>query len=259
MKWNKQMPPSSVLRLVGILILCVVGSRPTAFGANAPAAPGEASEDLARHFALLKNEHTLAARFICEKQLAALDTPLVSEGRLWIQKGSNAAEGAVRFSTEKPYVSELILTGGKVLARSQHEGDWTTTNQSTRPGLTAVMMQLGAWSTGNADKLNEMYAVTKSDAKIPNPPEGVAHTVVSSKVETNSFVLTPTNSDMLKAIKQLTLTLDHQDGSLLFLEIQTQQGDMTRYWFIDVKRNIFLPPNVFTPGSEPLVPAESTP
>ncbi len=135
---------------------------------------GDALKALTDHWAGLRDVQTLEARFVCEKQLAALETPLHSEGRLWIGKSRNDRSDApqgVRFSTDKPYVSELILTGGKVYARSQHEADWTKTNQSSRPGLTAVMGQLGGWSTGDATKIAEMYSVAVSADHVPAAPE----------------------------------------------------------------------------------------
>jgi hypothetical protein len=107
------------------------------------------------HLASLKGTMTLEVGFVCEKRLAMLESPLASSGRLWVRGGN---DGAMRLSTQKPYVSELILEGGKVHARSQHETTWTTTNQSTRPGLTAVMLQWGGWSTGQRGNLTEMYA-----------------------------------------------------------------------------------------------------
>jgi outer membrane lipoprotein-sorting protein len=217
---------------------------------------------LAAHWAPLKNLRTLTARFICEKDLAALDTPLHSEGRLWIGKGdAKSTDTGIRFSTEKPYNSALLLTAGKIYARSQHETDWTKTNPSSRPGLTAVMGQLGGWSTGETSQIAAMYSVTKSDAHIPAIPE-----ILHGKSDQGSgavgggavdvFVLTPTNPDLAKVVKTITLALDHQTNVLRYIEILTQQADATRYWFFDVKLNANLPPNIFKPGAELTVPSE---
>src|SRR3954471_21161373 len=86
--------------------------------------------DLAGQWKSLKDVRTLHAHFICEKKLQTLDTPLVSQGELWIKKDSKDVPGGVRFTTNSPYLSELILTEGKVFARSQHETEWTKSNQS---------------------------------------------------------------------------------------------------------------------------------
>ena len=169
-----------------------------AIGQTLPADP-DALGELASHWAGLKDVHSLTASFVCEKELAALDTPLHSEGRLWIGKqNGKAGEDEVRFSTEKPYVSELILAGGKVYGRSQHEAEWTKTNQAARPGLTAVMGQLGGWSTGDTSQIAAMYSVAKGAAVIPAKPGAVA----SQDGGVDVFVLTPTNADLAKAVKR---------------------------------------------------------
>jgi outer membrane lipoprotein-sorting protein len=222
-------------------------------GQTVPAG-GDALKELEAHWAGLRDVHSLEARFVCEKDLAALDTPLHSEGQLWIGKRSAASnEDGVRFSTEKPYVSELILTGGKVYARSQHETEWTKTNQSSRPGLTAVMGQLGGWSTGDTSQIAAMYAVTKSAAAIPTMP--MKH-VAGDEGATDVYVLTPTNADLAKAVKTVTLALDRKTNVLRYIEILTQQDDATRYWFFDVKLNVDLPAGVLKAGAGLMVPGE---
>jgi outer membrane lipoprotein-sorting protein len=213
----------------------------------------DALGELAAHWAGLKDVHSLTASFVCEKELAALDTPLHSEGRLWIgkQNGKTGEEG-VRFSTEKPYVSELILAGGKVYGRSQHETEWTKTNQAARPGLTAVMGQLGGWSTGDTSQIAAMYSVAKGAVVIPAMPAAM----VQPDGGVDVFVLTPTNADLAKAVKRVTLALDEKTNVLRYIEIVTQQDDATRYWFFDVKLNADLPVNVFKAGAELMVPGE---
>ncbi len=226
-------------------------------GQTMPAGGEGALKELADHWAGLKDVRTLEARFVCEKVLAALDTPLHSEGRLWIGKGGGGAKdegnAGVRFSTEKPYVSELILSGGKVFARSQHEAEWTKTNQAARPGLTAVMGQLGGWSTGDSSKIAEMYSVARSSEPVPAVPlDGAEKTERAADV----FILTPTNADLAKSVKSVTLALDRQTNFLRYIQILTQQDDVTRYWFLDVKGNAALPADVFKAGTELMVPGE---
>ena len=213
-------------------------------------------QQLSAHWAALKDVKTLSARFVCEKNLAALETPLNSEGRLWIlKKDADKDNGAVRFSTETPYISELILADGKVFARSQHEEEWTKTNQASRPGLTAVMGQLGGWSTGDTSKIADMYAVTIGDpANIPPAPGAK-----TERRPIDAFLLTPTNKDLAKAVKQVTLALDSTSHYLYFIEITTQQDDITRYWFVDVQTNSPLPTDVFKPDGALVMPEDRKP
>ncbi|HVX84872.1 MAG TPA: hypothetical protein VH253_08660 [Phycisphaerae bacterium] len=207
----------------------------------------------------MKDVRTVHARFVCEKQLKLLETPLVSSGEVWIRRSGEKEGGAVRFSTEKPYVSELILVEGKVYARSQHEAGWTKSNQSSRPGLTAVMGELGGWATGDAGKVSQMYRVALAagkEAEIPVVPKegGDLHVVAGVGGGVDTFVLTPTNEDLAKAVKKITLALDRGTGGLMYIAIETAQGDVTRYWFGDVERNGELPKGVFE--AKEGVPAE---
>ena len=159
-----------VFWVVAVGMICMGIARGCVPTARAPAS-GVALEGLQKDLGGLKGVNTLEARFVCEKRLALLESPLVSSGQLWIRKGSGKGEGgggggggtAVRFSTEVPYESELILAVGKAYGRSQHETAWAVNSQSARPGLTAVMQQLGGGSTGDAGKLTDFYAVTRGD------------------------------------------------------------------------------------------------
>jgi outer membrane lipoprotein-sorting protein len=219
----------------------------------------DAAKTLIAHLAALKDTQNLEARFVCEKRLEALETPLISRGRLWIRKGDpREGQGAVRFSTEKPYVSELILARGKVLVRSQHESDWTQTNQSGRPGLAAIMAQLGGWSTGEPGKITEMYAIASSADPLPGMPPSSDTPRPPSAVDT--FALTPTNKDLAKVVKRVAVAIDRSTHHLVFLEILTQQDDHTRYWFYDVKINVELPADIFSPSAAaPALPPATSP
>ena len=48
----------------------------------------DALADLQACLETMKDVKTLQVGFVCEKRLAALETPLVSSGRLWIRKGA---------------------------------------------------------------------------------------------------------------------------------------------------------------------------
>jgi len=240
-----------------------VAQTPMAAGGAAGAGGGTALQALQKHLAALNDVKTLEGQFVCEKRLMMLDSTLASSGRVWIRKsdgkGGGAGEAAVRFSTEKPYLSELILTDGKVLARSQHETKWTTTTLATRPGLTAVMAQLGGWSTGDPGKLAEMYTVERAagdQAAVPARPTvesaGGAGGAGGGKAgdaatQADMFRLTPVNKDLAAAVKDIRVAMEKQSSKLMFIEIVTPQGDVTRYWFTDVRLNGQLPADVFKP------------
>jgi outer membrane lipoprotein-sorting protein len=215
-----------------------------------------AASDLQAHLAGLHSIRTLEVQFTCEKDLAMVDSPLISTGRLWIRQADKSAPSAVRFSTEKPYVSELILTDGKVFGRSQHEEEWTVNAQSNRPGLSAVMGQLGGWSTGDAGKLRDLYAVDRSTVEVPVIPDASADEKLPPHID--RFRLTPVQADLAKAVKHIDIAVDHDSPRLVFLEIVTNQDDQTRYWFYAPRVNAALAPDLFKPKGD-LKPADDVP
>jgi hypothetical protein len=234
--------------------LVILAGVMSARGQSTTTAPAEAKSDtealkgLEGHLSSLAGIKTLEVEFTCEKRLAMLDSPLVSSGRLWIKGGDKG--NAVRFSTQVPYVSELILAEGKTYARSQHETSWTSGNQSSRPGLTAVMLQLGGWSTGQTGKLETMYAVNRpqKDAQVPARP-GAAKGEGGGAAEL--FELTPVDKDLAVAVKRVMLGMEKGvvgvPSRLSYLEITTAQDDVTRYWFYGGKVNGELPADIFKP------------
>ncbi len=217
----------------------------------------DALRELEAHVAAMKDVRTLEMEFVCEKRLAMLEEPLVSSGRLWIRKGGGNAGNAVRFSTEKPYVSEVILAGGKMHVRSQHEQKWTTTDQSARPGLAVVMMQLGGWSTGEAGKLGETYGVSRARESVPDAPKAadVAGTQLAMKADgLDVYDLVPLQKDLAAVVRRVRVAMERQTHKLAFIEIESRGqggdaagGDVTRYWFLDAKINAALPEGVFDP------------
>jgi outer membrane lipoprotein-sorting protein len=219
----------------------------------------EAAEDGAAKFreqlAAMKDVRTLQSGFVCEKRVAGLDWPLVSGGRFWMRKGDGKVGGAgggggMRLVTERPYMSDLIFAGGKVFARSQHETEWSQTNQAVKPGLTTVLLQLGGWSMGDAGKSVEMYAVTARRGDVP-PCPGADEKQMRAAKGAELFELTPVDKDLLVAVKRVTLALDTQTHGLTYVEIVTQQEDVVRYWFFEVQVNTAVAADVFKPGVPP--------
>jgi len=206
---------------------------------TAPAGAATANAALDAHLKANAAIKTLQTDFVCRKDLAMLESPLVSRGTVTIAKPQS-----VRFSTLKPYVSELILNDGKVLQRSQHETAWTKSDPSARPGLNAIMGQLAGWSVGNAGKISEYYAVAWAEKPLAASPDAGAKQAATSA---ETFLLAPTNGDLQKVIKQLTLAFDPQTHHLLAVQFVTQQGDTTTYWFAAPTIDAALPADVFAP------------
>src|SRR5438105_801295 len=87
------------------------------------AAPHPADEPallaLNNTFHPLQSINTLQTDFLCRKDLVDFDTPLLTSGTLIA-----ARPDLYRFSTLKPYLSEIMQQGTKVFRKTQHETTW---------------------------------------------------------------------------------------------------------------------------------------
>ena len=224
----------------------------------------DATVRLTGHFAAMKDIQTLQASFACEKQNSLLAKPLISHGRLWIRRGDimKAGAGAIRFTTEQPNLSEFILADAKVYARSERDKKWTKSDQKSRPGLPAVMEQLGNWSTGEMNNVSELYSVAMGiadvapgNAEVIEIPAADGFPAVKAKGDLEFFVLTPKNAELQKNIRQITLAIDKTTHTLLSVEILAKKSDVTRYCFLNVRTNVELPKDVFVPTDGKLPPS----
>jgi hypothetical protein len=230
------------LRLAGVLLTALF-VRGLAAGDPAASSPAPGTDALAAHFAAMKNVSTLQARFDCQKRMKMLETPLVSSGTVRIAKSRGAV--SVRFSTDLPYLSEVILRGGQVWMKSQHEAEWSKADQTGRPGLAAIMGQLANWSVGEAGALGDMYDVTSVSSVVPARPESKD---VKNDAVTDSFALAPKNKSMAQSLQQIRLVFDQKTHGLLYVEIRSTQGDVTQYWFYDVELDAKLGQDTFSPA-----------
>jgi hypothetical protein len=228
-------------------------------GDGSAATVPDAAAELAMRLAAIRGVRTLETQFVCQKRVVNLETPLLGGGRMWMEaaEADDAGSGGMRIATEWPYVSELILTRGKAMARSQHETEWSTTAQSERPGLTATMVQLGHWSLGERGR-EDLFAVSRGGEAIPARP-GVSSGRGSAAPQADAmpgvlFVLAPVNKELQISVKRVTLGFrapatdpsdhavraDRTDPTvalLIYAEIVTAQDDVSRYWFFDAHLN----------------------
>lgn len=192
---------------------------------------------------LLQGRHvrTVLAAFVCVRQIGTQDPPLVTSGTLYAERPDSA-----RYSTTQPYRSDLILEDGKVYARTQHENDWTKSNQSSKPGLTAVAGQMAAWSVGEPRKLEEYYSVQNGSAEIPAAPVGAAGLEAKSA---RQFELTPDHRDLKKVVERIRVAFDASTKQLRFVQINAVGGEVITYWFAPAD-DVKLPKDIFEPKRE---------
>ena len=199
-------------------------------------AVGEARMAFGARLAGLKETKMLQIQFTCTREIQDVETVLTSAGGLWVRAGNHKAGtamvgsgggGAVHIRTETPYRSETILRDGKFAGRTQHEGKWQVSNQSSTPGLTAVMGQIAGWCVGDAGRLDEWFSVERGAG------EGT----------TEAFLLSPRNPDLQKTVKHVMVTFDAQRATRV--RITTAQGDRTTYDFTEWQANGAIPADVF--------------
>jgi hypothetical protein len=222
---------------VGILLIAaaLADSRP----AHAQTFPDDVDLNALQSLLAASTTDTLEASFRCEKRILSLDTPLRSAGQLIVARHSGRI--SLRLSTESPYISELILADGKSRAHSQHESAWTTSDQSSRPGMAAVMVLIAGCCAGEPGNLPELFTVRAArDDELPSKPEAPTQTW---------FVLEPSNKDLALAVRQLKLGFSRTGPTPRLTDaiIETAQGDTTHYDFFNAKPNATLPADAFKP------------
>jgi outer membrane lipoprotein-sorting protein len=234
------------MSLAGTFALLLAAAACAAAMGAAPATTRAASaeESLADNLQAMQQVKLLKTHFVCEKRVAALDTPLVSSGTIWIGRPDS-----VRFSTERPYLSELILNDGQVLSRNQHDEQWTKSPQANRPGLTAIMGQMTKWSMGETQNMRQAYTIDYADVAVPPPPS-----VGSEKSEggvaagpSSCYLLKPRDKTVAEAIRDIVLVVDDESHYLRLVRIVSTQGDQTTYWFDRTQSDVKAPPDLFTP------------
>ena len=224
------------------ILLLMVAAQACLAGADAapPTTRAQpADETLVGHLAAMKQINCMETLFVCEKRLAALDTPLVSSGTIWIR-----SPDSVRFTTNKPYLSDLILHDGQVLSRNQHDKRWVRNPQATRPGLAAVMGQMAKWSLGETQSMRDAYDIIHANAEVPPLPSGRSELGVG---KTACFTLKPRDEAVAVAVRSILLIVDEDSHCLRVVRIVTAQGDQTTYWFDRIQLNAKLPADAFAP------------
>jgi len=205
-----------------------------------------------RVLASVRGPGHLTAGFVRQHTLAHFDTPLLSSGTLWVASAREG--GGERIAVQWPYASDYVFLDGKTKARSQHESKWTLTDQSAKPGLTAMLVQMGAWSMGGVGRA-DLFSIKRGDGLIPARPQA-NELIVNPPAHGDTFLLTAINKDLATSVKQVLLGFatgpaKGADGGkrmlLQYLEIDTVPGDSVKYWFFEHDVATPLPPDVFDP------------
>lgn len=224
---------TTLLRLCSVILAVFVGTS-LAFAQTAPATQADQTS--------LQLAVACQSAFLCEKHIASLPTPFISEGTLYAQ-----TPDSFRLSTMHPYTSDIILSRGKIVAKSQHETKWATKSQPARPGFVAALAHLGQLACGNVKPLLSTYTITPDPTF--TPPTAATETVIfaSAPPVYVSYLLVPRDTNLAQNVKAIHISVDPATNALYFYELITPQADVIRYWLIKPTHPTELEPTVFSP------------
>ncbi len=220
---------------------------------NAAAVPatnqGNAAARLRSKMIVMRKLHTWRAEFVCEKRLAVLRQPFISAGILAIGRPDN-----VRFATQKPYRSTVILTGNHIYLRSQTNRRWHKADPSRSKSLGFIMGQLAQWSLGHVGRLGKEYRISYAMSALRiRPVTGPRRRSRPQKTAPTRivFTLVPRRGILSKAIRNLQLGFARHSSRLVYIAIHQVTGDATVYWLYKQEKNPPLPANYFKPTGSP--------
>lgn len=211
---------------------------------------GKTAADLLRSkMIVMRKLHTWRAAFVCEKHLAVLRRPFISSGIIAI-----ARPNKVRFATQKPYRSSVILAGNHIYLRSQTNHRWHKADPSRSQSLGYIMGQLAQWSLGHVHRLGKDYRISYVIAAFPiRPATGPQHRTATQKAASKCplFTLVPRKGILSKAIRNLQLGFARHSSRLVYIAIHQVTGDATQYWLYKQEKNPSLPTEYFKPTGSP--------
>ncbi len=233
-----------------ILVIAVIVFARTIAAAVPPPDHGKTAAALLRNkMIVMRKLHTWRAAFVCEKHLAVLQKPFISSGIMAI-----ARPDKVRFATQKPYRSSVILTGSHIYLRSQTNHRWHKAGLSRSKSLGYIMGQLAQWSLGHVHRLGKEYRISYVIAAFPiRPATAPQHRTATQKAtgKCTLFTLVPRKGILSKAIRNLQLGFAWHSSRLVYISIHQVTGDATQYWLYKQEKNPPLPTNYFKPTGPP--------
>lgn len=233
---------------IPLLIAVIVSAGAAADAVSAPARVNAVAR-LGNKMTVMRKLHTWRAAFVCEKHLAVLRHPFISSGILAI-----ARPDMVRFATQKPYRSSVILTADHIYLRGQTNHRWHKAKPSRGKSLGYIMAQLAQWSLGRVHDLGKDYRISFAISALPiRPAAGRQRRARSQKAadKCTLFKLVPRRGILARAIRNLQLGFAPHSSRLVYIAIQQVNGDATQYWLYKQEKNPPLPTNYFKPTGSP--------
>lgn len=169
---------------------------------------------------------SLFTDFIQEKHLEIFTRPVVARGRCIFQN-----PGKMRFEITEPFQSVLIVNDKSVAKYELVEGKWQKLQSSQQQLVLLIIDHITLWLQGRLRGKEEIYSIS------------------AEKGETTKVILTPKNEGFRKHLKAIELVMNRDETALRQLILREPGQDYTVVTFINDRRNLVIPPEVFNTDS----------
>jgi len=176
----------------------------------APAA--RAADDLSLVQQRVAQVEVLRGGFEQEKRIAGFKNPLRSQGSFLVARGKG-----VVWTTLKPFPSEVVITGDRILSRQRDGSTRVEVDGREQPALRSVNAMMFALVSGDVAALSSRFD-TQVQARAGNAW---------------TLALTPKSAALAKAFRRITL-----DGDRYVREVDIEEanGDHTHLRFVDLSQ-----------------------
>lgn len=186
--------------LLGVLLIASV----------APAV--RAADDLSLIQQRVAQVEVLRGGFEQEKRIAGFKNPLRSQGSFLVARGKG-----VVWTTLKPFPSEVVITGDRILSRQRDGSSRVEVDGREQPALRSVNAMMFALVSGDVAALSSRFN-TQVQAKAGNGW---------------TLSLTPKSAALAKAFTRIVL---NGDSYVREVEIEEANGDRTHLRFVELSQ-----------------------
>ncbi|MBU4230938.1 MAG: outer membrane lipoprotein carrier protein LolA [Desulfobacterales bacterium] len=188
--------------------------------------PEELAQLLERIEKKLGKIQSLYTDFIQEKHLEIFTRPAVAKGRCIFQN-----PGKMRFEIIEPFQSVLIVNDKAVAKYELVEGKWQKLQSSQQQLVLLIIDHITLWLQGRLRGKEDIYAIS------------------AEKGETTKVILTPRNEGFRKHLTAIELVMNRDESGIRQIILREPGPDYTVVTFINDRRNLAIPQEVFNTNS----------
>ncbi|SKC40283.1 LolA family protein [Pseudoxanthomonas indica] len=171
-----------------------------------------AADDLSVVQQRVAQVEVLRGGFEQEKRIAGFKNPLRSQGSFLVARGKG-----VVWTTLKPFPSEVVITGDRILSRQRDGSTRVEVDGREQPALRSVNAMMFALVSGDVAALSSRFD-TQVQARAGNAW---------------TLALTPKSAALAKAFRRITL---NGDRYVRDVDIEEANGDHTHLRFVDLSQ-----------------------